>query len=84
MLALLCSGPSRPACGADRHRGDQQRRAGLPKPKSQNAATTLALLAGIAISMLGGIILLANLTGLKSSTRTGHSQFVENGRSSER
>ena len=49
------------------------------KPKSHNAATTLALLASIAISMLGGIILLANLTGLKLVDPDGHSHFVENG-----
>ena len=35
------------------------------KPKSKNAATTLALLGSIAVTMLMGIIVLANLTGLK-------------------
>ena len=35
------------------------------KPKSKNAATTLALLGGIAVSMLTGILVLANLTGTK-------------------
>ena len=35
------------------------------EPKSRNAALTLTLLAGIAVSMLGGIILLSNLTGLQ-------------------
>jgi amino acid transporter len=35
------------------------------KPKSKNAATTLALLGTIAVSMLTGILVLANLTGLK-------------------
>jgi amino acid transporter len=35
------------------------------EPKSRNAATTLALLGVVAISMLTGIIALANLTGAK-------------------
>ena len=35
------------------------------EPKSRNAATTLGLLGIVAISMLGGIIALANLTGAK-------------------
>lgn len=35
------------------------------KPKSRNAATTLLLLGGIAVTMLIGIIVLAQLTGLK-------------------
>ncbi len=35
------------------------------EPKSRNAATTLALLGLVAITMLGGIIALANLTGAK-------------------
>ncbi len=35
------------------------------EPKSRNAATTLGLLGLVAISMLGGIIALANLTGAK-------------------
>jgi len=35
------------------------------EPKSRNAATTLALLGGVAITMLLGIVSLANLTGLK-------------------
>lgn len=35
------------------------------KPKSKNAATTLALLGTVAISMLMGIIVLANLTHVK-------------------
>ncbi len=38
-------------------------------PKSRNAATTLLLLGGIAVTMLVGIVALARLTGL---------QFVEN------
>lgn len=49
------------------------------EPKSDNAATTLALLGTIAISMLGGIILLANLTGLKMIDAEGHSHFTLNG-----
>ena len=35
------------------------------QPKSKNAATTLALLGGIAISMLVGIVVLANLTQVR-------------------
>ncbi len=35
------------------------------KPKSRNAATTLALLGGIAITMILGVIALANVTGLR-------------------
>ncbi|MFT4294597.1 MAG: APC family permease [Micropruina sp.] len=49
------------------------------EPKSHNAATTLALLASVAVSMLGGIILLANLTGLKLVDPDGHSHFMLNG-----
>ena len=54
------------------------------EPKSRNAATTLALLASVAVSMLGGIILLANLTGLKLVDPDGHSHFLENGQVVER
>ena len=53
-------------------------------PKSKNAAMTLTLLASIAISMLGGIILLSNLTGLKLVDPDGHSHFLENGKVVER
>ena len=35
------------------------------KPKSRNAATTLLLLGGIAVTMLMGIVVLAQLTGLR-------------------
>ncbi len=49
------------------------------EPKSRNAATTLALLGTVAISMLGGIILLANLTGLKIVDPDGNSHFEKNG-----
>lgn len=49
------------------------------EPKSHNAATTLALLGGIAIAMLGGIIALANLTGLKLIDPDGASHFTQNG-----
>jgi amino acid transporter len=49
------------------------------EPKSHNAATTLALLGGIAITMLGGIIFLANLTGLKMIDPDGHSHFTSAG-----
>jgi len=53
-------------------------------PKSRNAATTLTLLASISVSMLGGIILLSNVTGLKLVDPDGHSHFVENGEVVER
>jgi amino acid transporter len=49
------------------------------EPKSTNAATTLGLLGGIAITMLAGIIALANLTGLKLIDPDGHSSFTVNG-----
>ncbi len=49
------------------------------KPKSDNAAATLALLGVIAISMFGGIIALANLTGLKMIDPEGNSHFEQNG-----
>ena len=49
------------------------------EPKSKNAATTLALLGGIAITMLGGIIVLANLTGLKLIDPDGNSHFTQDG-----
>ncbi|WP_428532641.1 APC family permease [Propionicimonas sp.] len=49
------------------------------EPKSRNAATTLALLGTVAITMLGGIIVLANLTGLKLVDPDGHSSFTLNG-----
>jgi amino acid transporter len=45
------------------------------EPKSKNAATTLAMLGGIAVSMLAGIVALANLTGLKL-VDAGGSHFV--------
>ncbi len=49
------------------------------KPKSKNAATTLGMLGGIAVTMLAGIILLSNLTGLKLTDPHGGSHFTENG-----
>ncbi len=49
------------------------------EPKSRNAATTLALLGLVAISMFGGIIWLANLTGLKMIDPDGNSHFEQNG-----
>ena len=48
------------------------------KPKSKNAATTLLLLGTIAVSMLIGVITLANLTGLKLID-AGHSYYTLNG-----
>ncbi len=48
------------------------------KPKSQNAATTLLLLGTISVSMLIGVITLANLTGLKLID-TGRSYYTLNG-----
>jgi amino acid transporter len=48
------------------------------KPKSKNAATTLLLLGTIAVSMLIGVVVLANLTGLKLID-AGHSYYTLNG-----
>ena len=48
------------------------------KPKSKNAATTLLLLGTIAVSMLLGVVVLANLTGLKLID-AGHSYYTLNG-----
>jgi amino acid transporter len=48
------------------------------KPKSKNAATTLALLAGIAVTMMLGVITLANLTGLRLIDEA-HSRYTLNG-----
>ncbi|MFP5284086.1 MAG: APC family permease [Actinomycetes bacterium] len=48
------------------------------KPKSKNAATTLVLLGSISVSMLIGVIVLANLTGLKLIDE-GHSHYTLNG-----
>lgn len=49
------------------------------EPKSANAAATLGLLGGISVTMLGGIVALANLTGLKLIEETGGSHFTLNG-----
>lgn len=49
------------------------------EPKSRNAATTLGLLGGIAITMLLGIIALANMTGLKLIDPHGGSHFEVDG-----
>jgi amino acid transporter len=48
------------------------------KPKSKNAATTLLLLGVIAVSMLIGVVVLANLTGLKLID-AGLSHYTLNG-----
>src|SRR5215218_5078628 len=48
------------------------------KPKSKNAATTLLLLGVIAVSMLIGVVVLANLTGLKLIDE-GLSHYTLNG-----
>ena len=48
------------------------------KPKSKNAATTLLLLGTISVSMLIGVVVLANLTGLKLID-AGHSYYTLNG-----
>jgi hypothetical protein len=45
------------------------------KPKSRNAATTLLLLGGIAVSLFIGIILLAKETGVKMAERP-HEQLI--------
>src|SRR5262249_46492801 len=39
------------------------------KPKSKNAATTLAMLGAIAVTMFMGMILMANATGVKIAER---------------
>ena len=41
------------------------------KPKSRNAATTLAMLGGLAVAMFMGMIILANDTGVKLAERPG-------------
>lgn len=46
------------------------------EPKARNASTTLALLGGIAIAMLFGIITLANLTGVRQIDERGGSYFL--------
>ena len=48
------------------------------KPKSRNAATTLLLLGTISVTMLLGVVVLANLTGLKLID-AGHSHYTLNG-----
>jgi amino acid transporter len=48
------------------------------KPKSKNAATTLLLLGTIAVTMLIGVVALANLTGLRLIDE-GHSYYTLNG-----
>ncbi len=47
------------------------------EPKGKNAATTLALLGTTSLTMLAGIIVLANLTGLKLVDPDGNSHFVD-------
>ncbi|MBD4448006.1 DNA-binding protein, partial [Xanthomonas citri pv. citri] len=47
------------------------------EPKSKNAATTLAMLGGIAVSMLMGILVLASVTGVKMFDETGESHLVD-------
>ena len=47
------------------------------KPKSRNAATTLLLLGSISVTMLIGVILLANVTGLKLVDRGSHALLAE-------
>ncbi len=48
------------------------------KPKSRNAATTLLLLGTISVTMLIGVVTLANLTGLKLID-DGRSHYTQNG-----
>ena len=48
------------------------------KPKSKNAATTLLMLGLVAVSMLIGVVVLANLTGLKLVDQ-GLSHYTLNG-----
>jgi len=47
-------------------------------PKSRNAATTLLLLGVLAVTMLIGVVTLANLTNLRLIDE-GHSHYTENG-----
>lgn len=47
------------------------------EPKSRNAAATLALLGGIAVSMLLGIIVLSRLTGVQMADVPGGSHMVD-------
>ena len=49
------------------------------EPKSRNAATTLGLLGLVAITMLGGIIALANLTGAKMVDEHAGVVFTQGG-----
>lgn len=49
------------------------------EPKSRNAATTLGLLGGVSILMLGSIVTLAKLTGLKQIDENGGSSFLRDG-----
>ncbi|HSS67617.1 MAG TPA: APC family permease [Nocardioidaceae bacterium] len=49
------------------------------KPKSRNAATTLLLLGGIAVTMLLGVIALANLTHIKYAEDPASQLYDQNG-----
>ncbi|MFT3874971.1 MAG: APC family permease [Propioniciclava sp.] len=49
------------------------------EPKSRNAATTLALLGTVAITMLAGIIALANLTGARMVDEHAGVHFAQGG-----
>jgi len=49
------------------------------KPKSRNAATTLAMVGGLSVSMLTGVIVMAHLTGVKLADQAEGSQFTLNG-----
>ncbi|GAA2499196.1 APC family permease [Streptomyces thermolineatus] len=46
------------------------------KPKSRNAATTLALMGGLAVAMFCGIIALAMTTGVKMAERPAHDILI--------
>ena len=50
------------------------------KPKSKNAATTLALLGGIAVTMIMGVIVLANTMGLSYAEDPADAAAAANGR----
>ena len=66
-----CSGPSPPGCAA--LTGVEAISNGVPafrKPKSKNAATTLLLLGTIAVTMLIGIIVLANVMHVRLAEST--------------
>ena len=76
-MVFLCCGRSRPGCAA--LTGVEAISNGVPafrKPKSKNAATTLLLLGAIAVTMLIGVIALANMMQGPRSPRTPGTQLL--------